>query len=121
MRHHTDPWAGWQSATLRLAVFLTVTIIGAIALIPLVVPFGPLIWVALVIGGLVYLVHWHTESFEYRCINRECQQIFQIPWWLNLISPHGIGRRGGQKYLRCPHCGHFGWAEIAAHNDDTRP
>ena len=121
MRHHTDPWAGWQGATLRLVVFLTVTIIGAIILLPLEAPIGPLIWAGLVIVGLVYLVHWHTESFDYRCSNPDCQQMFQIPWWLNLISPQGIGRRGGQKYLRCPHCRRFGWDEIVAHTVVKRP
>jgi len=121
LRHHTDPWAGWQSATVRLAIFLSITIIGAIVLIPLVRPIGPLIWVTLVISGLMYLVHWHTESFDYRCTNADCQRIFQIPWWLNLISPQGINRRGGQKFLHCPHCHRFGWAEVVAHIDDERP
>lgn len=121
MRHHTDPWAGWQGATLRLAIFLSITIIGAILLIPLEPPFGLLIWVALVAAGLIYLVHWHTESFDYRCPNPDCQEIFQIPSWLNLISPQGIVRKGGRKFLRCPHCRHFGWAEIVAHTDEQRP
>ncbi len=115
MRHHTDPWLGWQGTTLRLAIFLTVTIIGAIVLIPLMRPFGVLIWILLVASGLLYLVHWHTESFDYRCPYSDCDQIFEIPWWLNLISPQGIGRRGGRKYLRCPHCRRLGWAQIVAH------
>jgi hypothetical protein len=114
VRNHTDPWLGWQGATLRLAVFLTATIIGAVVLIPIEHPFGILIWILLVVGGLLYLVHWHTESFEYRCPHPDCGAVFVIPWWLNLISPQGIGRHGGRKFLRCPQCRRFGWAQVLA-------
>ncbi len=117
MRHQTDPWIGWQGATLRLAIFLTTVIIGAIVLIPLANPIGILVWIALVLGGLTYLVHWHTESFDYRCPFPDCDSTFEIPWWLNLISPQGIGKRGGRKYLRCPHCHRFGWAFVVARGD----
>ncbi len=112
MRHHTDPWAEWQGATLRLALFLSVTIIGAIVFIPEVQPIGILIWFILVVAGLGYLVHWHTESFDYRCPFPDCDATFEIPWWLNLISPHGFAKKGGHKYLRCPDCHRFGWAAV---------
>lgn len=117
MRHHTDPWLGWQGATMRLAAFLIAVIVGALILIPLVRPFGALIWAALVIGGLLYLVHWHTETFEYRCPSPDCDAVFEIPWWLNLISPHGFGSRSGRKFLRCPRCHRFGWASAIARID----
>lgn len=120
MRHHTDPWLGWQGVTLRLAIFLIATIIGAIVLIPLSSPFGLLIWVALVVSGLLYLVHWHTESFNYRCPYADCDEIFEIRWWVNLISPQGFGPHGGHKYLRCPSCHRFGWAQIVGHRPKER-
>ena len=114
MRHQSDPWLGWQSVAMRLAVYLVAVIICAIVLIPLAGPVGILVWVALVVSGLLYLVHWHTDSFDYRCPNPDCENIFAIPWWLNLISPQGIGRGGGRKFLRCPHCHRFGWAIVVA-------
>ncbi len=117
MRHQSDPWLGWQSVALRLAIYLVAVIIGAIVLIPLAVPLGILVWVGLVVGGLLYLVHWHTESFDYRCSYSDCQNVFEIPWWLNLISPQGIGRHGGRKYLRCPHCRRFGWAMVVMRHE----
>lgn len=119
MRNQTDPWLGWQGTTVRLAVFLTLTIAGAIVLIPLARPFGILVWIVLVIGGLLYLVHWHTESFDYRCPYPDCDNVFEIRWWVNLVSPQGIGRRGGRKYLRCPSCRRFGWAQVVGRHQRT--
>lgn len=117
MRHHTDPWMSWQGATMRLAVFLIGVIVGALILIPLARPFGALVWAVLVIGGLFYLVHWHTETFEYRCPFPDCDAVFEISWWINLISPHGFGSRRGRKFLRCPQCHRFGWASATTRFD----
>ncbi len=59
-------------------------------------------WIVLVIGGLAMLITWHTTYFGYRCPH--CGHTFAISVLRNLISPHGIGRHGGWKYLTCPQC-----------------
>jgi DNA-directed RNA polymerase subunit RPC12/RpoP len=60
--------------------------------------------VALVIG-LLLLVGWHARAFAYRC--RNCGHEFAISLLTDLVSPHGPGRGGGWKFLRCPRCGRW--------------
>jgi hypothetical protein len=58
-----------------------------------------------VVIGLLALVGWHARTFAYRC--RSCGNEFDIPMLMDFISPHGPGRGGGWKLLRCPKCGRW--------------
>jgi hypothetical protein len=59
-------------------------------------------WVVLVVGGLVLLVSWHRGETVYQCPN--CSHVYEILFWVDLISPHGVDKDGGWLSLRCPHC-----------------
>ncbi len=60
------------------------------------------VWITLVIGGLLLLVSWHTKAAIYHC--SRCGHYFKTSVFTNLMSPHGIDRGGGWKYLKCPNC-----------------
>jgi DNA-directed RNA polymerase subunit RPC12/RpoP len=64
---------------------------------------GLFVCVVLVAAGLLLLVRWHARTFAYRCLG--CCHEFEISLWADLISPHGMSKQGGWKYLRCPACG----------------
>lgn len=68
------------------------------------------------VGGLPFLVVWHARTFAYRC--RNCGHEFEISPWVDLISPHGLGKEGGWKYLRCPKCGQRTRAAVIPRRSD---
>lgn len=93
-----------QSKALLYAVaFAAVAVIGAALFLSTRSVAGSVVWVVLVGGGLWLLVGWHARTYAYRC--RNCGHEFEISPWTDLISPHGLGKEGGWKYLRCPKCG----------------
>jgi hypothetical protein len=59
-------------------------------------------WVIIVVGGLVLLVSWHRGETVYQCPN--CSTTYEISFWDDLISPHGVDKEGGWLSLRCPSC-----------------
>jgi len=92
-----------QSKALLYAVaFAAVAVIGAALFLSTRSVAGFVVLVVLV-GGLPFLVVWHARTYAYRC--RNCGHEFEISPWVDLISPHGLGKEGGWKYLRCPKCG----------------
>jgi len=93
------PWWGW----IYLAGFVAVAAAGGIVFLGTHTVAGVIAWIVLVLGALLLLVGWHARTYAYRCPN--CAQEFEISLWTDLISPHGWGKRGGWKYLCCPHCG----------------
>jgi len=66
---------------------------------------GTIVILVMVVIGLLLLVGWHARTFAYRC--RNCGSEFAIRILTDLVSPHGPGRGGGWKFLRCPRCGHW--------------
>lgn len=60
------------------------------------------LWVGLVVGGMVLLVSWHRGESVYQCPN--CAHTYEISFWVDLISPHGVDKDGGWLSLRCPNC-----------------
>ena len=92
-----------QSKSLLYAVaFAAVAVIGAALFLSTRSVAGFVVLVVLV-GGLPFLVVWHARTYAYRC--RNCGHEFEISPWTDLISPHGLSKEGGWKYLRCPECG----------------
>lgn len=81
-----------------VAIFVMVILIGVIFLLQVYW----YIWLIFVIGSLFLLVRWHTKNFAYRCT--KCGYEFEISIITDFISPHGLSKSGGWKYLKCPKC-----------------
>jgi len=60
------------------------------------------VWISLVAGGLVILVFWHAKATAYHC--PRCGYEFEISLLTDFLSPHGVTKDGGWKYLKCPNC-----------------
>lgn len=88
----------WIKTAIYLILSLAAIIIGATFLMPTYF----WLWLILVGGCLFLLVRWHARNFAYRCL--KCGHEFEISAFTDFISPHGPGKRGGWKYLRCPKC-----------------
>lgn len=91
-----------------ISIFLGVVVIGAVFLAPVNPPAGA-VWIILSAGALFLLVRWHALTFEYQCA--KCGHEFEVSALVDLISPQGIGRNGGWKYLKCPEC--MWWSRAA--------
>lgn len=83
-----------------LYILLYVIVIGGGAF--LLLPEYWFIWAALVIGGVGLLVGWHRGQTVYQCPN--CEHIYEISFWTDLFSPHGVDKDGAWLSLRCPAC-----------------
>lgn len=88
----------WIRTIIYLVVFAAVIIIGAIFILPVYW----YIWLILVMGSLFLLVRWHAKNFAYRC--SKCGYELEISTFIDFISPHGLGKGGGWKNLKCPKC-----------------
>lgn len=60
------------------------------------------VWAVLVLAGVLILVNWHKGQTAYRCPN--CEHIYEISFFTDLTSPHGVNRDGAWLLLRCPKC-----------------
>jgi DNA-directed RNA polymerase subunit RPC12/RpoP len=88
----------WVTTMRYIALLLAVIILGAIFLLPSY----PYIWLVLFLGSLFLLVRWHANTFAYQC--SQCGHEFEISTLTDFISPQGLSKRGGWKYLKCPQC-----------------
>ena len=93
----------WRKTILYLAIFVVIIVVGAVIFSTYRSVFSLIVYGMVVLGGLFLLVNWHARTFAYRCV--ECGNVFEITLWKDLVSPHGVGKKGGWKYLRCPSCG----------------
>lgn len=69
-------------------------------------PLAPLLVVLVV---LVLSHFWNrglVARYDYRC--DQCDSTFSLSPWVATIAPH---RFGGLKYVKCPRCGQYSWAE----------
>ena len=97
---YTDPDRGdYLRSILYIAVYLAVIGGGAFLLLPR----WWILWLVLVVIGVVLLVAWHREATVYRCPN--CGHVYELSFWRDLITPHGVDKEGGWLLLRCPNCG----------------
>jgi len=88
---------------LHIAAFVAVVILGAVILSANRSVFSMIVYGIIVLGSLFLLVSGHARTFAYRCV--ECGHVSEISVWKDLVSPHGVDKEGGWKYLRCPSCG----------------
>jgi DNA-directed RNA polymerase subunit RPC12/RpoP len=100
----------WFAALLRIGLLCVVLTVSVVLLLTPDNPLGWIVWAAISILSIGWLVRWHTRSFGYRC--PKCARTFMISPWTNARSPNSIGRGGPRKYLRCPHCNQRSWCHV---------
>ena len=88
----------WIAGIASLIIFVVVITVGALLLFT---DYWYL-WILLVAGGVVILVFRQTTNYACRC--RDCGHEFEISFLTNLLSPHGVDRRGSWQWLKCPGC-----------------
>jgi DNA-directed RNA polymerase subunit RPC12/RpoP len=98
----------WMITAALLVLFVLLLTAGAIWLAPRYLA----LFLLLGVVSIILLVLWHNRTFAYRCSN--CGHEFEITALRNFISPHGIDREGGWKYLKCPDCGVRNRARVIA-------
>jgi len=84
--------------------------IASLVIFILVITFGALflftdywyIWPILVVCGVAILVLRQTRNYACRC--RDCGEEFEISFFINLISPHGVDKEGSWQWVKCPSC-----------------
>ena len=81
-------------------ILIYVVLIGGGAF--LLLPRYWVLWGIIVLGGLILLVSWHRGQTVYECPN--CAHLYEISFWVDLVSPHGVDGEGGWLWLRCPSC-----------------
>lgn len=79
---------------------------------------GFVVFAVIFLGGLIILVYWHAHTFYYRC--QCCGNVFAISTLKDLISPHGLQRENGWKFLCCPKCKKWSKAQIVP-KDNSEP
>jgi DNA-directed RNA polymerase subunit RPC12/RpoP len=67
---------------------------------------SPLIAIPVIFVVVLVSQTYMSRNFDYQCGN--CGERFSPSALAAALSPH---RFGGQKLLRCPHCGRLGWAQ----------
>jgi len=95
-----------------LVLMILFNVLTAVLLFPVARLWGFLAWLVLCFGtSLCLLVRWHAKVTAYRCPH--CDRAYEISFFTDFISPHYPNK----KYLKCPHCGQRGWAEILMKGD----
>ena len=95
----------WRVGVYTLLV-VTALVVTAVILIPVAWPFGLVVWLALVSGGLFLLARWHASNTAYRC--PACGHEFEISVYTDFVSLQVPDK----KYLRCPQCGERNWTTV---------
>jgi len=99
----------WYGIAQVLFVFIAVTMISSVFLLA-----GYwYLWIIIITGVLVLLVVWHAKNFVYLCPG--CGEVFEVSTLEDFISPNGVNK----KYLRCPRCGKWAWADILRIKEET--
>jgi hypothetical protein len=88
----------WVGGIVSLVIFIVVITVGAYLLFT---DYWYL-WIFLVVGGVGILVLRQTKNYACRC--RECGQEFEISFFTNLLSPHGVDKQGSWQWVKCPAC-----------------
>ena len=96
--YHRPKKGDWVKGSLAIAGYILAISVSAFYLL---IEYWYL-WLVIVVGGLVLIVNWHTQSYAYRC--RNCGTEFEISFLANLVAPHGIDKEGGWSWVKCPQC-----------------
>jgi len=110
MQYEEVKGSDWVRTALYIAIGILVIVAGAIFLYDLNRVIGVILLLVLAGAVLAVLVTWHTKTYAYRCQN--CGEEFEISAGTNFLSPQGVGKSGGWKYLKCPRCNKRERAEV---------
>jgi hypothetical protein len=91
-----------RKAVKYIALYVVGLLVGAGVMIIRSDLIGFLLFGLIFLGGLIILVYWHAHTFNFRC--QCCGNIFEISTLKDLVSPHGLERENGWKFLCCPKC-----------------
>lgn len=81
-----------------MLIYLIVISLGAVLLIPKNWHW----WLMLFVFCTVLVVIKQNRNYACRC--RECEHEFEVSFFVNLISPHGIDNIGSWQLVKCPNC-----------------
>jgi len=88
----------WLKTVIYISLYLTVLAFSGIFLL---LSYW-YVWVTLAVSGLTILILWHSRATAYHCPRCNCK--FEISLLTDLFSPHGVNKKSGWKYLKCPNC-----------------
>jgi hypothetical protein len=74
------------------------------------------VWMVLAAVGLATLVFWHAKATAYRC--PICACVFEISALADFLEPHGVTKKGGWTYMKCPCCHNRSKMEILVKTGD---
>ena len=80
-------------------IILIVGLVSTIVFAMQNVPVRMFIGIAILLAGIILLIHWSTISYEWQC--EECKTIVQLTMWENV---KGLNVGVNRKYLFCPNC-----------------
>jgi hypothetical protein len=97
---------GQQELTRKAVKYIALYVVGLLVGVGVLIIrsdlIGYLLFMLIFLGGLIILVYWHAHTFNFRC--QCCGNIFEISTLKDLVSPHGLERENGWKFLCCPKC-----------------
>ena len=95
---------------IQTSIIIAIFVVAIVAIFWFTAPDDLPLGLFFVLGCLLLLVRWHTRTFGYKCLS--CGKEFSIRLWKNFISPQGIGKGGGWKFLKCPSCHKWSRARV---------
>lgn len=99
MNKYEDPTRkDWIIGIGLIILYLLVIVIGALVLIP----DHWIWWLLMVLAGTLLLALNQQRNYAFRC--RECGHEFELNFLSNLISPHGVDKKGSWLWVKCPSC-----------------
>ena len=88
----------WIIGIALLMGYLIVISLSAILLIPEYWYW----WLLLIIVSTFLLVIYQSRNYACRC--RKCGHEFEVSFLTHLMAPHGVDKRGGWQWVKCPNC-----------------
>ena len=88
----------WILGIASLLIYLIVIGLGAVLLIPDYWYW----WLLIFIVSTIFVVINKNRNYACRC--RECGHEFEVSFFVNLISPHGVDQEGSWQWSKCPNC-----------------
>ena len=88
----------WIMGIALLLIYLIVIGLGAFFLIPEYWYW----WLLLFFMSTILMVINQNRNYACRC--RECGHEFEVSFFVNLISPHGVDKEGSWQWVKCPNC-----------------
>ncbi len=99
----------WYRGIWLILLFILLITLASVSLLPK----HWYIWTVMIVGSTYLIVIWHTKNFAYQCPN--CNEIFEIAVTDNFLGPNNITK----KYLKCPKCKKWVWAQIMVIKKNT--